>query len=347
MARRGSSNGDPNPVDRTHPRLTFDLVGQGEALTRAARAIRTGRPPQAWLICGPPGLGKATFAYRIARYLLAYGATGDGPADLAVPPDAPVSAQIAAGAHPGLLVLARGVNPDTGRAMTVLPVGEIRKLTGFFGLTSGAGGWRVAIIDTADEMNDAAANALLKMLEEPPAHSMLLLLANAPGRLLPTIRSRCQRLQLRPLPAADLDQALESRMPQLSGDQRAALVRLAGGSLGLALRLAGSDGLALARDADEVIEQARHPDFAALMALADRVARMADGLGNFGDVLVLTLGQRIRDRARDGDANLKPWIDARERLTGLFARAGALHLEPRQTILSAAHVLARTDHAHR
>jgi len=105
---------------------------------------------------------------------------------------------MAAGAHPGLLLLERGINPKTGKQMTVVSVDEIRKLAGFFGLTSGAGGWRVAIVDTADDMNDHAANALLKMLEEPPGRAMLMLLSNTPGRLLPTIRSRCQRLVLRP-----------------------------------------------------------------------------------------------------------------------------------------------------
>src|SRR5579864_6109102 len=152
-----------------HPRETTDLVGQNEALGRAAMAIRNGRPPQAWLIGGPPGIGKATLAYLIARYLLRYGATASGPEDLGVPDNDPVSLQVRADAHPGLLVLKRGVNPDTGKLMTVLSVGEIRRLGNFFGLTSGAGGWRVAIIDTADEMNEAAANALLKLLEEPPA----------------------------------------------------------------------------------------------------------------------------------------------------------------------------------
>jgi len=96
-------------------------------------------------------------------------------------------------------VLKRGTNPDTGKLMTVLSVAEIRRLGGFFGMTSGAGGWRVAVVDTADDMNDNAANALLKLLEEPPSRAMLLLVANVPGRLLPTIRSRCQRLNLRSL----------------------------------------------------------------------------------------------------------------------------------------------------
>ena len=157
--------------------------GQDAALARAARAIRSGKPPQAWLISGPPGVGKATMAYRIARYLLAHGAKDGGAADLSVPANDPAALQVAAGAHPGLLLLKRGINPKTGKLMTVLGVDEIRKLAGFFGMTSGAGGWRVAIVDTADDMNDNAANALLKMLEEPPGRAMLLLLVQYAGPL--------------------------------------------------------------------------------------------------------------------------------------------------------------------
>src|SRR5690348_10310720 len=111
-----------------HPRETGRLVGQDDALVRAARAIRGGRPPQAWLIAGPPGIGKATLAYRIARYLLAYGATAEGPDDLSVPANNSSAIQVAAASHPGLLVLKRGINPDTGKLMTVLSVDEIRRL---------------------------------------------------------------------------------------------------------------------------------------------------------------------------------------------------------------------------
>src|SRR5579871_3835119 len=149
MAKRPA---EPNDSDRIegfdHPRETFALVGQDDALRRAARALRAGRPPSAWLITGAPGIGKATLAYRIARYLLAYGATDAGPADLSVPDDEPNARQVVAGAHPGLLVLKRGENPDTGKLMTVLSVDEIRKLANFFGMTSGAGGCRVEIVDT-------------------------------------------------------------------------------------------------------------------------------------------------------------------------------------------------------
>ncbi len=324
-----------------HPRETFRLVGQEQALATASRAIRSGRPPQAWLIGGPPGVGKATLAYRIARYLLRYGAKDAGPEDLAVAENDSVSVQIKAGAHPGLLVLKRGLNPDTGKLMTVLSVGEIRKLGNFFGLTSGAGGWRVAIVDTADDMNEAAANALLKLLEEPPPRSMLLLLAHAPARLLPTIRSRCQRLPLRPLDETTATKELEHFLPEMDGRERAHLAKLSGGSIGAALRLASDDGLMLASEADKLVARAASPDFAATLALAEKIARIDDGSEQFGRFLLEALRDRILARARDGAPSLERWVRLSEQLGESFARMEGLHLDPRQTILSAETALAR------
>jgi DNA polymerase-3 subunit delta' len=324
-----------------HPRESFRLIGQDAALARAARAIRAGRPPQAWLIAGPPGIGKAVLAYRIARYLLRYGATGEGPEDLSVAANDAISIQVTANSHPGLLVLKRGINSDTGRMMTVLGVDVIRRLAGFFGMTSGAGGWRVAIVDTADDMNEAAANALLKALEEPPRHSMLMLLANAPGRLLPTIRSRCQRLDLRPLGEHDLVAALREYLPDATDHDLQELAKLAGGSIGAALALAGEDGLALAKEANTLIENAASPDVPALLALADKVARIGDGLETFGSFLVQALADRIRARAAAASAlQLQRWTEAWEQIGANFARADALHLEPRQTILSSARAIS-------
>jgi DNA polymerase-3 subunit delta' len=323
-----------------HPRAVHRLVGQDEALARAARVLRGGRPPQAWLISGPPGIGKATLAYRIARYLLEYGATDKGPADLSVPEKSGAALQVAAASHPGLLVLKRGAHPETGKLMTVLSVDEIRKLAGFFGMTSGAGGWRVAIVDTADDMNEAAANALLKLLEEPPARAMLLLVANVPGRLLPTIRSRCQRLNLRPLEAATMDAELKTLLPEPDAKARAALARLSGGSIGMALRLGEGDGTGLAAEADRLIERAGEPDVPALMAFADRMSRMTDGLDDFGAFLSAALADRIRARATSNPARLDRWVEAWERLNRLFGRSSALHLDPRQTVLGAAGTLS-------
>lgn len=317
-----------------HPRRTSRVIGQDAVLSIVSRALRSGKPPQAWLICGQPGVGKATLAYAITRYLLAYGASGEGAADLSVPANMPASVQVAAGSHSGLLVLKRGLNPETGRMMNVLGVDEVRKLNAFFGMTSGAGGWRIAIVDTADDMNDAAANALLKLLEEPPSRAMLLVLANAPGRLLPTIRSRCQRLNLRPLGSGDMDAELKRHHPELDGEARAALVRLSAGSLGAGLRLAGGDGIALATEADRLIETAAHPDIPALFVLSEKISRITDGLETLGDFLTQVLAERLRARALSGGQNLSGWVDALERLGKTFARTNALYLDPRQTLLT-------------
>ncbi|HEX4301326.1 MAG TPA: DNA polymerase III subunit delta' [Rhizomicrobium sp.] len=325
-----------------HPRETLTLAGQDDALARAARAIRGGHPPQGWLLTGPPGIGKATLAYRIARYMLAYGATAGGAENLSVPEREPNALQLAAGAHPGLTILKRGLN-DSGKLMGETSVAVVRKLGNFFGMTSAAGGWRIAIVDTADDMNDAAANALLKMLEEPPRRAMLILLSNTPGRLLPTIRSRCQRLALRPLDDATLERELARLLPDTEASERTALARLAGGSLGLALQLAGGDSVQLARDADRLIDQASVPDIAAVIALGDRVWRITDGLESFGSFLRESLIRRIRTRALAGGTHLDRWTECLARLDRNFARTAALNLEPRQTLLGAAGALAQAS----
>ena len=326
-----------------HPRETTRLVGHDWALARVARSIRTGRPPQAWLISGPPGVGKATLAYRMARYVLAFGATEKGPADLSVPERDSAAVQLAAASHPGLLVLKRGLNPDTGRLMNVLSVAVVRSLAGFFGMTSVSGGWRVVIVDTADDMNDSAANAILKLLEEPPSRAMLILIANRPGQLLPTIRSRCQRLDLRPLDDKTVADALKTYLPDAEAEERRSLARLSGGSIGAALSLAEGEGRELAAEADKLIESASAPDVVALLALGDRLWRIRDGLSRFGDFLIEALAGRIRARAHQPAQNLRAWTLLLARLEENFARARGLNLEPRQTVLSAARELKATS----
>ena len=190
-----------------HPRETAVLFGHREAELALLNAYRGGRIPHAWLIGGAQGIGKATLAYRMARFVLAHrdahAADVQRAETLWVDPSDPVARHVAAGAHGGLLTLERSLN-DKGVMRTVITVDETRETISFFGSTAAVGGWRVCIVDTVDELNPNAANALLKVLEEPPRQSLFLLVSHAPARVLPTIQSRCRKLALRPLATADV-----------------------------------------------------------------------------------------------------------------------------------------------
>src|SRR4030081_3780757 len=192
------------------PRETTALSGHGEAETALLDAYRSGRIPHAWLIGGTLGIGKATLAYRMARFVLAHrdplAPNVQAAKTLAVDPSHPVARHIAAGAHGGLLTLERTLN-DKGVMRTVVTVDETRETISFFGSTAAVEGWRVCVVDTVDELNANAANALLKVLEEPPRQSLFLLVSHAPARVLPTIQSRCRKLPLRPLATRDVIQA--------------------------------------------------------------------------------------------------------------------------------------------
>src|SRR3954470_15143989 len=179
-----------------HPRRVYELQGQAGAETAFEAARARGRLHHAWLLTGPEGVGKATFAYRAARRLL--GAQADPTYGiLGVDPQHPVARQVAARSHPDILVLERE-GPD-GKARRVIPVDEARRLAEFFSKSPASAPHRVAIVDAADDLNPNAANAILKTLEEPPPRGVLLMVSHAPGRLLPTIRSRCRRLAFQPL----------------------------------------------------------------------------------------------------------------------------------------------------
>lgn len=230
-----------------HPRETPALFGQEAAEAAFLAAFVSGRLHHGWLLAGPRGVGKATLAWRIARFLLAQPgeaglcAAAPAPGSLDVPPGHPVARRMRALSEPRLKLIRRSLN-DRGQLRQVIVVEDIRALRDFFGLSAADGGRRVVIVDAADEMNPNAANALLKLLEEPPAGAVLLLVAHQPSRLLPTIRSRCRMLTLAPLDAGAMRAALAQA--GAGGADAAALAALAGGSVGEALRLVAGDGLA-------------------------------------------------------------------------------------------------------
>src|SRR4030088_548050 len=185
-------------ISAIHPRETTALFGHCDAEMALLNAYRSGRIPHAWLIGGAQGIGKATLAYRMARFVLAHrkplASDVQRAETLHIDPNDPVARHVAAGAHGGLLTLERTLN-GKGVMRTGITVYETRGTISFFGSTAAVEGWRVCIVDTVDELNPNAANALLKVLEEPPHQSLFLLVSHAPARILPTIQSRCRKLQ--------------------------------------------------------------------------------------------------------------------------------------------------------
>jgi len=268
------SDADTDTHDVLLPRETSVLFGHAEAERAVLESYQSGRIPHAWLIGGPPGIGKATLAYRLARFVLAHPDPAS-PAvqkakSLAVDPDNPVARRIAAQAQGDLLVLERTINEQTGKLYTVIRVDDVRRTVPFFGSTAGDGGWRIAIVDAVDDLQREGANALLKVLEEPPARALLLLISQAPGRELPTIRSRCRRLLLRSLPADEVARALATAAGSDASDadiQQASTA--AGGSVGRALRFLDGPALALRQRVLDLFAQLPDPDPRALHALGD------------------------------------------------------------------------------
>ncbi|HKD25905.1 MAG TPA: DNA polymerase III subunit delta', partial [Xanthobacteraceae bacterium] len=243
---------------------------------RFLAAYRSGRVPHAWLIGGEPGIGKGTLAYRIARFVLAYPDPSRMPArtSLALDPAHPTVRRVAVNAHPDLLVLERTIG-DTGKMRTVITVEQVRRLAAFFGSTAGEGGWRICIVDSADELKyPEGSNALLKMLEEPPPRSLFLLVSHAPGRLLPTIRSRCRRLVLRPLGQGDVVKAASIALGVDADDPAlAAAAAAARGSVSRAIALAGGPMLVLREKVEELLNALPSTDPHALHALGDQLDR--------------------------------------------------------------------------
>jgi DNA polymerase-3 subunit delta' len=318
-------------------------------------AYRSGRMHHAWLLGGPKGIGKATLAYRFARFVLAHpdpaaAVVGDAK-DLSVAEDAPAFRKVANRAHPNLLVLERPYDEQNKRFRTELTVQEIRKTVTFFGSTSGETGWRIAIVDPADDMNQSSANALLKALEEPPARALFLIVSHAPGRLLPTIRSRCRRLDVAPLAPAAIATALASHGDP---DQEVELVAaLSEGSLRRAIALVDGDGIETYRALATLLATLPELNIEAVHAFADRVSGRGndDAWASFGDMLSAWLNRRVRGE-KEPDSGVQPgaavlrtplesWAEVWETLRRSVEQTDELNLDRKRTVLSILMSLAR------
>lgn len=316
------------------PRHATALVGHEAAERRFLDAWSSGRMPHAWLITGPKGVGKASFAFRCARFMLRHagraeeGAPGllldappdappDAPQSLDVPEQDPVFHRVASLGHADLLVIERAWDEKGKRWRSEIVAEDARRLVPFFGMTAAEGGHRIAIIDSADELNRHAANAILKILEEPPPNGMLFLVSHSPGALLPTIRSRCRRLELQPLSPARMEAVIAARAPELPAADRTALAVLAGGSPGRLDALLQGGGLALYDEVLALLAGLPAFDVPALHLLADRLGRQAEA-DSFATVLDLLAGLLARQIA--GAARGRPVPGVRPAEAALAAR---------------------------
>ena len=323
-------------VEVPHPRETINLYGHAEA-EQAFLDAYGGRMPHAWLIGGPRGIGKATLAYRMARFVFAY--PNPSSADirsamtLALPPDHPAVRRVAAQGHSDLLALER-VEDDKGKIPTQIPVDMVRKTIGFFGSTAGEGGWRVCIVDSADELNPAGANALLKILEEPPAKSLLLVVSHAPGRLLPTIRSRCRRLALRPLSPEDVARAIADALQRDASEPDIKAAALASdGSVARALDLLGGTALQVRDRVNTLLDALPVVDPRALHALGDALGRDEGAFAAFVDAVRDWLSARVT-AARAEPGRLAQFAEVWDKLNAAARDVEIYHIERKPMIFN-------------
>ncbi len=292
-------------------------------------AASSGRLHHAWLIGGQAGIGKATLAYRFARWLLA----GARSADLSVPVTHPAFKRVAANTHADLLSIERRFDDKRKKMQSEIVIDTVLEVGKFLRLTAGEGGWRVVVVDGAEEMNRNAANALLKLLEEPPKRAILLLVSHAPGRLLPTIRSRCRTLTLAALADDEVAGLLGAQAPALSRADAARIARLSEGSIGRALTLAEENGVAIAGLVDEVLAGAVAP--ARAQAVADTLARSEDGYEVFMSLLRSGLAAATRAAARRNQAGLSRRVGLWEEFGKLERDVQNLNLDKRAAIIVA------------
>lgn len=336
-----------------HPREMLSLIGHAAAEVEFLDAYRSGRLPHAWLIGGEEGIGKATLAYRIARFVLAHpqatSAAVRAARDLSVPRDAPGVKQIGALAHPDLAVIRRGLTKDRKSVMTETSVDEVRRGLEVFTKTAGAGGYRIVIVDACEDLNASSANALLKTLEEPPAQSLLLLVTHQPRRVLPTIRSRCRLLALRPLEPQDIVAVTQGMA--VFGDLPEAVHRraaeLAEGSARRALSVLDPKRLAFNDRVEAVLTALPRMDGGEIDAIAEQTHGRPgeESFGRFCELCESWLLRELAERPRDV-ASLSPLPELWAKLTEARQDIDSYNLDRRPFVIAMLSDLAAAARRH-
>jgi DNA polymerase III subunit delta' len=346
------------PAARANPELEGHAAVERELL----QLWRSARLPHAILFAGPRGIGKATLAFRLARFVLAPVLAAEAE-NLAIAPASGTFRRVAAGGHADLLAVERVWDPSRRRRRGEITVAQAREVAEFLHLTAAEEGWRIVVVDAAEEMNRNAANALLKILEEPPQHSLLLLVSHNPGLLLPTIRSRCRRFRLDPLPPPLVTALLRRYRPRLDAAEAAGLSALAAGSIGRALALADGGGLDLWRTLAELLGDLPRVDIRRLYAFVDGVVgpeaeiayRAVGELLSHALARAAVVGARGTAAAEAGagaESNVgshlaaaaEParWARLRAEIEASFADVQELNLDRRQALLGAFFAIAET-----
>jgi DNA polymerase III subunit delta' len=338
-----------------HPRHDRILIGHKAAEAEMLGAYRGGRLAHAWLIGGPRGVGKATLAWRFARFVLANpdpnAAAAREANDLGVDPKSQTARLLSALAHPDFALIRREWLPDKKRFSTDIQAGHARAALQVFQMSAAFGGWRVCIVDCAEDLNRSSANALLKMIEEPPQRSLILIVSHRPGRVLPTIRSRCRRIKLDPLSEDEIVAAIAALGPpwsELDSEAVAKAARRASGSVREALARLSPDSEGIDALIDSTIHRLPRPDPRAVLKLADALAdrEAAEAYDSFHRELYDWLAAYAGRTASS--------VERAEELGGLWDRirtaardTDALNLDRRLHILATFAEIAATDRGRR
>ena len=360
------------------PQTSFNLTGHEDAEKTFLDAFNSDQMHHAWLITGAKGIGKASLAYKMARFLLnnppddpdEMGLFGEmlectPPETLDTDPKSEANQFITAGSHGDIISVERMIDEKTGKRRKEITIDSIRNLQGFFNKTSTFGGWRTAIIDSADELNRNAANAILKILEEPPKNSILILVSHAPGRLLATIKSRCRQLRVSPLEQSSVINILTDRFPDLIMDEVASYAALSDGSPGYAISLVQNDGLKLYSSLLGILSAMPHFNIPDAYVFADEITRRkaasdisgGDKFILFGELILSFINRMLRHMAAAHNGSqstitpiltgerelmehlgsileLARWAVIWEKITNDLSRTDGLNLDRKQIILN-------------
>jgi DNA polymerase-3 subunit delta' len=323
-----------------HPREQFAFFGHREGEDAFLDGLRSGRLHHAWLIGGAQGIGKSTLAYRVARSILDPQKSRDRAIpSLDVPPDSHVARQVAALSHPNLSVLRRTPATDKKGPSATIPVEAVRRALGMFGSTAANGGYRVCIVDSAEDLTISSANALLKVIEEPPPRSIFLIVSHAPQRVLPTIRSRCRRLLLRPLENHYISAAIASLgspwtdIPQDVLDQA---LLYGEGSVRRTLELLDADKVAFIDQVTRLLNGLPKADTKQVLALAEALSRRdADDSYELAlETVQRWVSERLHERAGLGASRLAPLVEVCEKIGRSAREIDVFNLDRRPFILT-------------